>query len=867
MVSDMRKTIYILLVVGYVFTSSVSCSKQKKHIVIGVSQCSEDIWRDKLNTELQIGTFLYDNVVLKLESANDNDKRQIEQINKFVDEGVDLLIVAPNQVNTISSAIDNAYDKGIPIILFDRKTDSDKYTAFIGADNYSIGQTMARWIVSRLDGSGNVVELEGLSGSSPAIDRHRGFADEIAKYPEIKIIDNRSTDWTEESGREAMDSVLAVHRDIDCVYGHNDRIAMGARESIEEAKIGKDVIYTGIDALPGKDGGIELVKDGIFSASFIYPTRGDLVIQLAMNIIEHRTYERDNYLQSAIVTMENADVMLLQEDEMNLQQEKLIKLRHEIDTYLAQYNHQKVYLVLSITILLLIVMFLVYIYRSFLEHRTMAEEATNAKLQFFTNVSHEFRTPLTLIADPVSRLMSSSSMSRDEHSLLELIEKNVQVMLRLVNELLDFRKVQDDKMTIESTTFDVAEKVGEWTDVFRPTATKKNIDLQISSPSQLEVHTDVNKVERIFYNLLSNALKYTPEGGEIRIEVKEVDNGRFTLRVSDSGIGMTKETLSKIFDRFYMVDGSTKGTGIGLAIVKSFSELLGGSVMVESKEGEGSTFAVELPIHIEGTSSVSVPQGSNIDKVTAPDEASERQKILVVDDNVDMLNYICLLLGDVYDVSTATDGRAGLERATKEVPDLIVSDVMMPVMDGMAMCDALKKELATSHIPIILLTAKASEDYRMEGYDCGSDAYITKPFSGNVLLARMRNLLDNRQRLREYYANEEAEQLRPTDADSVFLERLRTKIMDNLKDSDFNVVDLGSEMGLSRVQLYRKVKALTGCAPVELIRVSRLKRAQQLLQAGGRTISEIAYEVGFSSPSYFTKCYKDHFGVPPTEAE
>ncbi len=854
------------MVVGYVFTS-VSCSKQKKHIVIGVSQCSEDIWRDKLNTELQIGTFLYDDVELKLESANDNDKRQIEQINKFVDEGVDLLIVAPNQVNTISSAIDRAYDKGIPIILFDRKTDSDKYTAFIGADNYSIGQTMARWIVSRLDGHGNVVELEGLSGSSPAIDRHRGFADEIEKYPDIKIIDNRSTDWTKESGREAMDSVLAHHRDIDCVYGHNDRIAMGAREAIEEAKLGREVIYTGIDALPGEDGGIELVKDGIFSASFIYPTRGDLVIQLAMNIIDHRPYERDNYLQSAIVTMENADVMLLQEDEMDLQQEKLIKLRHEVDAYLAQYNHQKVYLVLSIVILFLIVMFFVLIYRSIMVNRAMAEEATNAKLQFFTNVSHEFRTPLTLIADPVSRLMTSSSLDKDEHSLLALIEKNVQVMLRLVNELLDFRKVQDNKMTIESITFDVAEKVREWTEVFRPTADKKNVDMSISSPQQLQVHSDINKVERIFYNLLSNALKYTQENGEIYIEVRELDGGRFSLQVGDNGIGMSKETLSKIFERFYMVDGSTKGTGIGLAIVKSFTELLGGSVAVESKEGEGSTFTVELPVYMEGTNSVSTPQESNVDKVTAPNDTSERPKILVVDDNVDMLNYVGSLLDDVYDVSTATDGQAGLERATREVPDLIVSDVMMPVMDGMAMCDALKKELATSHIPVILLTAKASEDYRMEGYDCGADAYITKPFSGKMLMTRIRNLLDNRQRLREYYANEETEELHPTDADSVFLERLRSKMMDHLNDSDFNVVDLGSEMGLSRVQLYRKVKALTGCAPVELIRIARLKRAQQLLQAGGKTISEIAYEVGFSSPSYFSKCYKDHFGVPPTEIE
>ncbi|MCD8292732.1 MAG: substrate-binding domain-containing protein [Prevotellaceae bacterium] len=876
------------LFIGPLCLLLLSCGGPGKRVVIGVSQCSQDIWRDKLNTELQIGTFLYDNVQLRLASANDDNKRQIKQINKFIDEGVDLLVVAPNQVNTISSAIDRAYQKGIPVIVFDRKTDTDKYTAFIGADNYFIGRTMARFVAARLNGRGHVVELRGLNGSSPEIDRHRGFADEMEKYPGITIIDSRYTDWTKPAGKAAMDSVLALRQDVDCVFAHNDRIAQGAREAVKEAGIDRDIIYTGIDALSTENGGMRLVKAGRLAASYTYPTRGDLVIQLAMNILEGKPYERNNYLQSTIVTEENVDAMLLQADEMDIQQEKLIKLHDQVGLYLAQYHHQIIYELLFGIIILLLVGFLFYVYRATTQKRRLAEDAANAKLQFFTNVSHEFRTPLTLIADPVDRLLESKSLSKEQAGLLSLVQRNVGVMLKLTNELLDFRKVQNGKMTVQVACFDLAENVRAWARSFMPSAGKRKIAIRLDVPDRLVVRSDHYKIERICYNLLSNALKYTGEQGNIRITLKEENDGMFCLEVADDGVGMPDETLSRVFDRFYQAKGSQQGTGIGLALVKAFSELLGGHVAVASKQGEGTTFTVTLPVRVEGQNeecnASAVPRdvlppstfkqslpvaGSGTktgDKVADLEKEEDKPRVLIIDDNADVLDYISSLLEPAYMTATATDGKTGLERAVKEVPDLVISDVMMPVMDGMELCGKLKKEMATNHIPVLLLTAKSGDDCRAEGYGCGADAYITKPFSSKVLMARIKNLLDNRRLLKDYFTGGELDDTRPKDAGTLFLDNLKSMITERMADSAYSVEDLASQIGLSRVQLYRKVKALTGASPVELIRAARLRKADRLLKTSGMTIAEICYATGFSSPSYFTKCYKDYFGRTPSGA-
>ena len=875
---QMKQWLYVVFLT-LVF-SACSDNNVKKY-VIGVSQCSEDIWRDKLNNELVMSTYQHDNVTLKFASANDNDRLQKQQIEQFIKEGVNLLIVSPNQIHTISSVIDKAYDAGIPVILFDRKTDSRKYTAFIGADNYEAGHEIGYFIGQQLEGKGNIAEICGLQASSPAIERNRGFMDALKNYPDIKVVARGYGDWIKESGVTAMDSILVQSKEsFQYVFAQNDRMALGALQSIKKHKV-KGIKIVGIDALPVPGGGMENVRDGNLEASYIYPTRGDSVMQLALNILEKKPYKRDNYLKGALVTKANANVLLMQNEEMNKQTARLNALHGKVDTYLVQYNHQKMYIVLFSIILFLLIGIMVYIYRTILMKRRIEEDANKAKLQFFTNISHELRTPLTLIADPVNYIIHDDNLNSQQRSMLQIVQRNVLVLTQLVSEILDFRKVQNGKMELRLSDFNLAESMKQWIMLFSVSAQKKHIAISMDAPDTIMLRADQDKIERICYNLLSNALKYTSEGGEISLMAKE-EGGRVMISVADNGCGISSDELPYIFDRFYQAKNAGRGTGIGLAIVKAFTELHHGEVSATSIEGKGSTFTIHIPVRqkgevtnqstekieqlVEPSSAEEVPnQARHIDELIQPYQ-TDKPEVLIIDDNIDIRTYLRSVLSEKYNVSEAADGKAGLELARKIVPDIVLSDIMMPVMDGLAFCQQLKTDKAISHIPVILLTARSLDEQRAEGYEHGADAYLSKPFSLRLLLSRIDNLIESRKKLNQTWSkgveDDEIGNI-SNEIDKSFLKQLRKIIQENLANSDLSVEQIGDEIGLSRVQLYRKVKALTGYSPVEIVRKARLTRARHLLQTTERTVSEVAYAVGFSTPSYFSKCYKDEFGENP----
>ena len=870
-----------LYVVFLTLVFSACSDNNVKKYVIGVSQCSEDIWRDKLNNELVMSTYQHDNVTLKFASANDNDRLQKQQIEQFIKEGVNLLIVSPNQIHTISSVIDKAYDAGIPVILFDRKTDSKKYTAFIGADNYEAGHEIGYFIGQQLEGKGNIAEICGLQASSPAIERNRGFMDALKSYPNIKVVARGYGDWIKESGVTAMDSILVHSKEsFQYVFAQNDRMALGALQSIKKHKV-KGIKIVGIDALPVPGGGMENVRDGNLEASYIYPTRGDSVMQLALNILEKKPYKRDNYLKGALVTKANANVLLMQNEEMNKQTARLNALHGKVDTYLVQYNHQKMYIVLFSIILLLLIGIMVYIYRTILMKRRIEEEANKAKLQFFTNISHELRTPLTLIADPVNYIIHDDNLNSQQRSMLQIVQRNVLVLTQLVSEILDFRKVQNGKMELRLSDFNLAKSMKQWIKLFSASAQKKHIAISMDAPDTIMLRADQDKIERICYNLLSNALKYTSEGGEISLMAKE-EGGRVIISVADNGCGISSDELPYIFDRFYQAKNAGRGTGIGLAIVKAFTELHHGEVSATSIEGKGSTFTIHIPVRqkgevtnqptekieqlVEPSSAEEVPnQARHIDELIQPYQ-TDKPEVLIIDDNIDIRTYLRSVLSEKYNVSEAADGKVGLELARKIVPDIVLSDIMMPVMDGLAFCQQLKTDKAISHIPVILLTARSLDEQRAEGYEHGADAYLSKPFSLRLLLSRIDNLIESRKKLNQTWSkgveDDEIGNI-SNEIDKSFLKQLRKIIQENLANSDLSVEQIGDEIGLSRVQLYRKVKALTGYSPVEIVRKARLTRARHLLQTTERTVSEVAYAVGFSTPSYFSKCYKDEFGENP----
>lgn len=368
------KPIFTLLI-GLVLLSA--CTSQRPRYIIGVSQCSEDIWREKLNAELKMGTYFYEDVELRLASADDSDEKQIEQINQFVTEGIDLLIVAPNQVATVSPAIDQAFDKGIPVIVFDRKTNSEKFTAYIGADNYEMGRMMGEYICNRLKGKGRVLEIMGLKGSSPAIDRHNGFMDAMKSYPNITVVASLQGDWTEESAVKAIKAYNGDLSDIDFVFGQNDRMAVGASKALSSLTSHPSPLttkYCGIDGLPGKEGGIACVRDSVLEATYIYPTHGDEVMQLAMNILMGKPYQKDNPLMGALVTRDNANVMLLQNEEIARQSDYLDQLHEQSDDYLHQLDAQRIVTWMAVGIIALLLIAIVLFYRYHLNKVAMQRE-------------------------------------------------------------------------------------------------------------------------------------------------------------------------------------------------------------------------------------------------------------------------------------------------------------------------------------------------------------------------------------------------------------------------------------------------------------------------------------------------------------
>ena len=360
------KTLSNLLLLGWCVILMIACSGEKPHYVIGVSQCSEDIWRSWQNAEMVMESNFHDGVELRFATALDDSERQIQQIDSLVDSGIQLLIVAPNQKSSVTSAIDRAYDKGIPVIVFERKTDSQKYTAFVSADNYEMGRQMGEYVVARLNGKGNIMEVEGLKGSSSAEERHKGFLETLTQYPEVKVVARLQGDWTEQTAYQAVKDYKGDLNAIDFVFGHNDRSAIGAREVFQERQA-KMPLFCGIDGLPGENGGIRQVRDSLLDASYIYPSRGDLLLQLALDILEGKPYAKETLLTSALVTHDNANVLLLESDEVARQAQNLDKLQTQASSYLRQLDTQRT---ITLMALILIALLLLTMVLFFLYHRS-----------------------------------------------------------------------------------------------------------------------------------------------------------------------------------------------------------------------------------------------------------------------------------------------------------------------------------------------------------------------------------------------------------------------------------------------------------------------------------------------------------------
>ncbi|WP_290448650.1 substrate-binding domain-containing protein [uncultured Muribaculum sp.] len=884
-----------------------SCKEETKYR-IGVSQCSNDDWRTKMNEEIQREIMFHPEATVEIRSADDSNEKQIADIRYFADNGFDIIIAAPNEADAITPVIKEVYDAGIPVIVFDRNINGDSYTAYQGVDNVGIGKSAADYARHLLPDGGNVIEIHGLAGSTPAVGRHEGFAKE-AELKGMNIIASAYGNWNYEDAAIKVDSLLNIYEDVDLIYAHNDRMAIAASDVAR--KHGKDIRIIGIDAAP--EIGIKAVADSVIDATFLYPTEGYRLIRTALNILNGRPYEREKILPlSSAVDLSNADILLLQNESLMEETSKIKYLKSQVDDYCKRHSAQTSLFYAMIIILLLLFGVLFLVLRAFWQRkkhqnvlmsqnkileeqrdtqRELNEQlnaATQSKLVFFTNVSHDLRTPLTLIAEPVEQLAVADNLTPQQSMLMKIANKNVKILKRLINQILDFRKYENGKLNLNLVESKFGTLVREWAESFNSIARKRDITLtvDVTLDKDFTLAVDAEKIERVFFNLMSNAFKYTPDNGSIKFSCGlDGDNLRFSIE--DTGHGIGADDINNIFDRFYQVDKiHPNGSGIGLSLAKAFVELHGGSIAVESILGVGSKFTVTLPVvHVEECMPADTDNlitkadvNAELDRLEEVDRTTtagtELPLLLVIDDNADIRRMIGELLKDEYNIVTAPDGREGVRLAAKYVPDLIICDVMMPVMDGLECCRIIKDEVSTSHIPVLMLTACSMDEQRARGYDSGADGYLSKPFNSTVLKSRCRNLIDNRKRIKNLWssngggdvkAKERNASVPVNDVDSEFYSKVLDIMKKEMGNPDLNVDSLASMMGLGRSQFYRKIKALTNYSPVELLRNLRLKQAREMLTTTEKTIGEIAYEVGFSSPAYFTRCYREAFDETPTE--
>ena len=897
--------------------SLCSCHEQK-HYRIGISQCSQDDWRAKMNDEIYREIMFHPEAEVEIRSADDSNEKQIADIQYFKDNNFDIIIAAPNEADAITPVIKEVYDSGIPVIVFDRNINGNTYTALQGVDNTGIGRAAAAYARNIVPTQAKTIEIYGLPGSTPAVDRHNGFVAEARRHG-LNLVASAFGNWNYEDASRVADSLLTMHPDAELIYAHNGRMAIAASDVARKKGLSPKVI--GIDAAP--EIGIKAVADSVIDATFLYPTEGYSLIRTALAILEGKPYKRENILPlSSAVDKSNADILLLQNKSLKEETNKIKLLKSQVDDYWNRHSAQTTLFYAVIAILLLLFGFLFTVLRAFWLHKRhqkvlveqnklleqqrdtekrlneQLHQATQSKLMFFTNVSHDLRTPLTLISEPVEQLAAADYLTPRHHALIMIANKNVKILRRLINQILDFRKYENGKLRLNLSEVHIAGLLRDWAESFTTIAHKRDIKLSISIsiPDQLTLAIDAEKIERVFFNIISNAFKYTPANGKIHI-LATCDEHALQFSVEDTGKGISGEDLSKIFQRFYQVDKvHPNGSGIGLSLAKAFVELHAGTIEAESILGKGSKFTVSIPIrHVDTPADSSLPASADCaittEQVTAElgevcsdvhQSDDDKPLLLVIDDNADIRMMICQLLSSHYRIIQASDGREGIRLASKYVPDLIISDVMMPIMDGLECCRRIKEEITTSHIPVLMLTACSMDEQRMQGYQSGADGYLSKPFNSRMLLLRCQNLIDNRKRIRNLPGSfppaeanvapdnddkrKSPSTLPASDIDSEFYSRLIALINEEMGNPDLNIDTLAAKMGLGRSQFYRKIKSLTNYSPVELLRKQRLAHARELLTTcGSRSVSEIAYSVGFSSPAYFTRVFRELYGESPSD--
>lgn len=892
----MKKFTFIL----FIFLLSCQEKAIKQYRVVFL-QCCHDEWRDVMNSEMKRELAFHPEINLEIFESFSNTQKQVEQIKQLANQKIDLLIVSPNESKPLTEAVENLYKKGIPIIFIDRKTDSQNYTAFIGADNYEIGKTVGKFIASKFNGQANIVEVKLEMTSSPAIERNRGFMAEVATHSNLKIVADLETKNGLEDITSKLPNILKNHPETNILFAHTDFLGLTSYQTFKNLGQPKDLFMVGVDGLPVTKG-MQHVKDGILDATLLYPTGGTEAIQTALKILKKQPFKKDNLLLTNVITSDNVDIMLSQiqkikEQQIEIEREAL-KITDLNTTYSTQRN--RLYFISALlTAVIVLGAFLYFLLKekqlsnkileeqnnSILQQKNeiekvslLAQKATEDKMRFYSYISHEFKTPLSLILTPTEDLLQRKTTDpKETQSTLQLIHKNANRLLRLVNQLLDMRKVDAGKMELELGKYDLIAFIKDIVGDFKVKAKQKQIDLQFISPfKELPFSFDAEKLDKVLFNIISNAFKYTPDGGLIHISIlKNID--KIEINIADNGIGMNEDEKQHAFDLFYRGNENISlGTGLGLALSQEFVVLHGGEIKLNSEKGKGTSFKIILPfieneaVIFENPKSdyIKIENNSDeIDTILSKKDAKHHfeNTLILIEDSQDLNQFLSEKLSKIYNTVALENAEKGWEEILAHIPDVIICDVMLPGMDGFALTQKVKTDFRTSHIPVILLTAKSQIESQIEGTKAGADAYMMKPFNLQLLEEKLKGLLENRDRMRRRFSNEVANTNQLQKGERRFLMEFEALIDKNINDSTLSVEKLSKELGMSRVQLFRKISALTNKNVADYIAEYKLQKAKTLLNDHNKNIAEIAYELGFNTPSYFTTFFKQKTDKTPTE--
>jgi signal transduction histidine kinase/DNA-binding response OmpR family regulator len=898
----------LALVLGVVGGGCESSTTEKKFRIGFAQRTQADNWRKTMLESMKRELAFHPEIEFITKDANGHSETQIRQIQELIDLRVDLLIVSPNAAQPITPIVEKAYQQRIPVIVLDRRTASDQYTAYVGANNVEVGRTAGMYANALLKSNGNVVEIGESPGSSADIDRHRGFVDVLAAHPTLRLVKKLEGDWDKRSFTNELTQLLNAPGGVQLIFAQNDRTALKASRICQQLGLGRTIRIIGVDGLIGPNEGIDLVDRRILNATVLYPTGGKEAIRTAVAILNQQPFKRENRLAITLVDSSNVQIMKLQNEKVIEQQRDIERQQQRINdlsrTYLSQKNTLYITLI-SLFVVMSLGAWALYLYRTkqtayqtleqqneeIREQRDTIETvsqrarlATEEKLRFYSYISHEFNTPLGLILTPTEDLLAKKSIStHDLRNNLQLVQKNAYRLLRLVDQMLDLRKTDAGKIRLQTAEQDVITFVQDVVQDFRKKAEKQRIDLRLMTGLTVcPLWFDAEKLDKVLFNLLSNAFKYTPRGGYIHLYLDLIGE-RLQIRVKDNGEGMAPDEKAHAFDLFYSsAKPFSLGKGLGLALSMEFIQLHRGDIRLESEKGQGTEFTILLPLgnaHLDSDEMKGVPTphvatlpvllmeaDDDASDVTPPTTPSRRLgTILLVEDNHDLRTFLSTRLRDEYEIVAEENGEEGWQQALEIIPDLIISDVMLPGLDGLQLTQRVKADLRTSHIPVVLLTAKGQMEQRIDGARAGADAYITKPFNTIYLLETIRTMLANRRKWQQRYASDFLVQSGSSNQDKKFLNQLTALIEQNLTDAGFGVEKLSRDMGLSRVQLYRKVQALMDVNVVDYITEIRLKKAKHLLRETNKPMSEIAYEMGFSSPAYFTTFFKQHTQKTPSD--